>query len=75
MLGYCLLPVIGLAAVGILHSLKGADGHLLGLVSVVWCTFSATRLFEEYLEMRRQRYLIAYPVGLLYACFALITVY
>ncbi|CAM9199464.1 unnamed protein product, partial [Hapterophycus canaliculatus] len=74
-LGYCLLPVIGLAALGIMVDLRGTAGHILGLVSVAWCTISATRLFEEYLEMRRQRYLVAYPVGLLYACFVLITVY
>lgn len=69
------MPVIGLAALGIVHNLSGAAGHVLGLVAVAWCTIAATRLFEEYLEMRRQRYLVAYPVGLLYACFVLITVY
>eukprot|EP00903_Cladosiphon_okamuranus_P015888 g14674.t1 len=74
-LGYCLLPVIGLAALGIVWDLKGNMGHVLALVAVAWCTISATRLFEEYLDMRRQRYLVAYPVGLLYACFVLITVY
>ncbi|CAM9403449.1 unnamed protein product [Sphacelaria rigidula] len=74
-LGYCLLPVIGLAALGIVKDLTGHVGHMLGGIAVVWCTISATRLFEEYLDMRRQRYLVAYPVGLLYACFVLITVY
>lgn len=69
------MPVIGLAALGMVYYLQGAVGHVLGLVAVAWCTISATRLFEEYLEMRRQRYLVAYPVGLLYACFVLITVY
>lgn len=64
-----------MAALGIVVDLRGTAGHVLGLVSVAWCTISATRLFEEYLEMRRQRYLVAYPVGLLYACFVLITVY
>lgn len=74
-LGYCLLPVIGLAALGIVWDLTGNSGHVLALLAVAWCTVSATRLFEEYLDMRRQRYLVAYPVGLLYACFVLITVY
>lgn len=74
-LGYCLLPVIGLAALGIVREPKETGGHVLGSVAVAWCTFAATRLFEEYLEMRRQRYLVAYPVGLMYACFVLITVY
>lgn len=64
-----------MAALGIVWDLKGNAGHVLALVAVAWCTVSATRLFEEYLDMRRQRYLVAYPVGLLYACFVLITVY
>jgi hypothetical protein len=33
------------------------------------------QLFEEYLGMRRQRWLIAYPIGLLYCCFVLITIF
>lgn len=74
-LGYCLLPVIGLAALGIVKNLQGAVGHVCGPIAVLWCTIAATRLFEEYLDMRRQRYLVAYPVGLLYACFVLITVF
>ena len=32
-------------------------------------------LFEEYLEMRRERYPMDYLMGLLCACFVLITVY
>ena len=32
-------------------------------------------LFEEYLEMRRERYPMDYLMGLLWACFVLITVY
>ena len=39
------------------------------------CTLTATRFFERALDMREQRYLIAYPVTLLYSCFAMITVF
>ena len=42
-LGYCLLPVIGLAALGILLSLKGLLGLLLSCVVIAWSTFAATR--------------------------------
>jgi len=43
--------------------------------AVGWCTLTATRFFEAALAAREQRYLIAYPSFLLYACFALIAVF
>ncbi len=33
------------------------------------------RFFERILDLSEQRWLIAYPLCLLYACFALITVF
>jgi hypothetical protein len=42
-LGYCLIPVIGLAAVSILISLKGWLGLILAILSIVWSTSAATR--------------------------------
>jgi hypothetical protein len=50
-------------------------GLILTLVAILWCTHTATRFFEVVLSMREQRYLIAYPVLLLYVCFALITIF
>ena len=50
-------------------------GAVLGLSAVLWCTQSATRFFEGALHMREQRYLIAFPTFLLYACFALMTIF
>ncbi|CAM9184898.1 unnamed protein product [Discosporangium mesarthrocarpum] len=74
-LGYSMLPVVGLAAVSIVVDMTGLFGLGLGATAVLWCTLAATRLFEQYLGMRQQRYLVAYPVGLLYCCFVLITIY
>ncbi|CAM9212456.1 unnamed protein product [Heterosigma akashiwo] len=74
-LGYCLLPIIGLAVVGILFDLSGYLGLALAAFAIVWSTYSSTRLFEQYLSTEHQRWLIAYPVGLLYACFVLITIF
>mgnify|MGYP006888859850 CR=1 FL=1 len=34
-----------------------------------------TRLFEAKLRMRSQRYLIAYPLALIYSCFVLLTIF
>ena len=42
---------------------------------ILWSTHTATRFFEKALHMADQRYLIAYPVGLVYSCFVLITVF
>ena len=50
-------------------------GAGLGISAVLWCTQSATRFFEGALHMREQRYLIAFPTFLLYACFALMTIF
>lgn len=42
---------------------------------IAWCTYSATRFFEAAMHMQQQRWLIAYPTLLFYACFVLITVF
>lgn len=74
-LGYCLLPILGLAALAVVADLRGAIGAALGLVSIVWCAWSATRFFEAAMHMQQQRWLIAFPSFLLYSCFVLITVF
>jgi hypothetical protein len=74
-LGYCLLPIVLLAALNVIFNLRGTVGGALTLIAIAWCTHTATRFFETALDMREQRYLIAYPVFLLFSCFALITVF
>ena len=74
-LGYSLLPIVLLAVLGIFADLRGAIGLALALLVIMWCTVNATRLFEKALSMQEQRYLIAYPVTMLYACFALLTIF
>jgi len=73
-LGYCLLPMVGIGAVSVMIALDGMVGYLLSLISVFWCTYSASGIFVAVLRMSDQRLLVAYPVGLLYGCFALLTV-
>jgi hypothetical protein len=53
-LGYCLLPVIGLAALGIVIRLKGVLGLVLACVAIAWSTISATRCApcSQYLRLR-----------------------
>jgi hypothetical protein len=91
-LGYCLLPMVGVGAVSIMITLKyvplpfecypysayylsGLAGYLLSLLSILWCTYAASGIFVAVLRMSDQRLLVAYPVGLLYGCFALLSVF
>jgi hypothetical protein len=74
-LGYSLAPIVSLAGLAVLVSLKGTLGHVVSAGAVLWSTAVATRCFEASLGMREQRYLIAYPVALLYSCFALLAIF
>jgi len=74
-LGYCLLPIVGLSGLSILFSLSGVLGNILTGMAVAWCTLSSSKLFTTALEMKQQQLLVAYPCGLLYGVFALITMF
>jgi len=74
-LGYCLLPIVVLSAISVFFDLRLWWGSILALTCILWCTLTSTRFFEAGLQCREQRYLIAYPLFLLYSCFALITVF
>ncbi|KAF8271517.1 hypothetical protein EI94DRAFT_1720299 [Lactarius quietus] len=67
-LGYCLLPMVGVGALSVLITLDGMLGYVLSSLSIVWCTYAASGIFVA-------RLLVAYPVGLLYGCFALLSVF
>ncbi|KAJ8602028.1 hypothetical protein CTAYLR_002714 [Chrysophaeum taylorii] len=74
-LGYCLLPVVVLAAVALVIKLTGPLGTVLAALCVFASTWTSTRLFETKLHARHQRFLIAYPLALIYCCFVLITIF
>jgi len=74
-LGYCLLPMVGVGAVSVMVVLDGRIGYFLSILSVLWCTYAASGIFAAVLRMSDQRLLVAYPVGLLYGCFALLSVF
>ncbi|KAL3904988.1 MAG: hypothetical protein SGARI_004666 [Bacillariaceae sp.] len=77
-LGYSLLPVNVLAFLKLfvinLINLQ-ALGNILGILTVAWSTTASTRLFELGCGLRAQRYLIAYPICLLYSAFVMITIF
>ena len=75
-LGYSLLPIVFIAFLNIFLNLATTTiGLSFSLLSVIWCTYTATRYIEAAFELVDQRYLIGYPVGLFYICFALISVF
>ncbi|KAK2463229.1 hypothetical protein APHAL10511_004884 [Amanita phalloides] len=74
-LGYCLLPMVGMGAVRVMIALDGMFGYLLSTITILWCTYAASGIFVAVLRMSEQRLLVAYPVGLLYGCFALLSMF
>jgi len=74
-LGYCILPIVGLAALGVIFSLQGWIGTAAAAAAVGWCSFSASKLFVTAFNMQHQQPLVAYPCAMLYSVFALITVF
>ena len=74
-LGYSLIPVIGLAALSILIDLRGTLGFILSFIVIFWSTLSSTRIFHAKLHLTEQYWLVAYPNMLLYSCFVLITIF
>ncbi|ORZ22354.1 hypothetical protein BCR42DRAFT_406007 [Absidia repens] len=74
-LGYCLLPMVMLSGFSVVLKLGGFVGLILSFVSIFWCTWSSSAMFTATLRMNDQRLLVSYPVGLFYACFALMTVF
>ena len=74
-LGYGLLPAVVLAAAGIFMRLQTTIGAILAMFTILWCTATASRFFEVGVDLDNQRWLVAYPIGLIYVCFATLTVF
>jgi hypothetical protein len=77
-LGYALLPVNGLALVKcsrLFYLLPTIVSVVLAILTVAWSTTASTRLLEVGCGLREQRYLIAYPIALLYSAFVMITIF
>lgn len=64
----------------IFFSCSGIVLYLVGALFVAWCVTRAASMFIAALataddDMKNQRWLVAYPVGLFYGCFALMAVF
>jgi len=74
-LGYGLIPVVAMAMIGIFVSLQSTFGSVIAALCIAWSTATASRFFATANAMNQQRWLVAYPVGLFYTCFSLLTVF
>ena len=74
-LGYALIPVNILAAIKIFLFSFRTLVQMLALITVLWSTTASTRLLEIGFGLTDQRYLLAYPIALLYSAFVLITIF
>ncbi|VDD80312.1 unnamed protein product [Mesocestoides corti] len=74
-LGYCMLPMCLLSTIGIVFSLESIVGVVLTTFIVLWSAMSSSKLFVRALNMQKQQFLVGYPCALVYAVFALLTVF
>ncbi|CAH2267421.1 protein YIPF5 [Pararge aegeria] len=74
-LGYCMLPMVVLACLGIFLSLEGTIGLSVSGAAVIWSALSASRLFVTMSGDFEQRPLIAYPCALVNGVFALLVLF
>uniref|UniRef100_A0A7S0W2L3 Protein YIPF n=1 Tax=Hemiselmis tepida TaxID=464990 RepID=A0A7S0W2L3_9CRYP len=74
-LGYCLLPMVLLAFFSVFFSATGPIMTALATGVVGWCSWRSSDMFTVSMDAHNEKALIAYPVGLFYAGFALLAVF
>jgi hypothetical protein len=75
-MGYGLLPMLGLGAIGVFVSLKGAVGIIVTLAIAGWSSFAAGNFMAVLIrETKNKRALIIYPLFLFYVSFTLIVIF
>jgi len=58
-LGYCLLPLVLVAILGIAVPLDGLFGYMLTSLAIVWCAYSSSSMFTivgKFFETREGSY-------------------
>lgn len=74
-LGYCFLPLVLTALIGILLPMDTMFGYLLTSAAVGWCTYSSSGMFCAVGRMRGMRGLVAYPLALFYVVFGIMGIF
>lgn len=75
LLGYSLLPMLILAALGIVISLTGSFGVLSSLFLAAWSSLTAGNMVSLILNRSEGKILLVYPLFLFYLSFALIIIF
>jgi hypothetical protein len=74
-LGYCFLPLVFTALLGIAVPMDSMMGYGLTAAAVGWCTFSSSGMFVSVGRMRGMRGLVAYPLALFYCGFGIMGIF
>lgn len=74
-LGYCLLPLVATSLVGIVMRMDTPFGIVLTVAAIMWCTYSASGMFCVVGRMKGMRGLVAYPLGLFYVGFGIMSIF
>lgn len=74
-LGYSLLPIVCLSALGIFYSLNNKFGIILAIFSIFMSTSASSRIFCLITGDKNQRFLLAYPSALVYIIFTLLVLF
>ena len=74
-LGYCLLPLVVTSAVGVIIPMDTPFGIILTSFAISWCTYSASGIFCAVGRMKAMRLLVAYPLGLFYVGFGIMSIF
>jgi hypothetical protein len=74
-LGYCLLPLVITSLIGIVVRMDTPFGIVLTVAAIMWCTYSASGMFCVVGRMKGMRGLVAYPLGLFYVGFGIMSIF
>jgi len=75
-LGYCMLPLLAVAVLCVFTPASWVIVRLIfAIPAIIWCTHCATMIFVACLQMQDQRFLLAYPLLMAYACYAVLTLF
>jgi len=75
-LGYGLLPMLGLGVIEIFVSLNGGIGIVIALLTAIWSSFSAGTFMDVLIkDAKDKKILVIYPLFLFYVSFTMIVIF
>lgn len=75
-MGYGLIPMLGLGALGVFVSLKGGLGICVALAMAAWSSFAAGNFMDVLIrDSKSRKALVIYPLFLFYVSFTLIVIF